>query len=62
MPCLPREQAEALFKEHQRLADIEQALRAAIKFWDDAKLVSLDQDWPFADGEIFFESDSWELT
>jgi len=61
MPCLPRENAKALFKNHRSLAEIEQRLRAAIKFWDDAKLVSSNDPYPFPDGEIFFEADSWDL-
>jgi len=62
MPCLPRDKAEALFKDHQRLADIEQDLRDAIEFWDDTRLVSSGRNWPFTDGEIFFEAASWCLT
>lgn len=62
MPCLPRQDAEALFKNNPRLAAIEPQLRAAIKFWYDAKPVSLDDSWPCPDGEIFFEAESWELT
>lgn len=62
MPCLPREKAAALFKDHQRLAEIEQRLRNAINFWGDTRLVSSGQAWPFTDGEIFFEAESWCLT
>ncbi len=62
MPCLPREDAEALFRNHRSLGEIEEALRAAIKFWGGAQVVSLDDPWPFPDGEIFFEAASWELT
>lgn len=62
MPALPRQNAEVLFKNNPRLAAIEPQLRAAIKFWGDAKVVSLSDPWPFPDGEIFFEAASWELS
>ncbi|EXI81775.1 MAG: hypothetical protein AW10_00961 [Candidatus Accumulibacter appositus] len=62
MPGLPRQDAEVLFKNNPRLAAIEPQLRAEIKFWDDAQSVSLHGSWPFPDGEIFFEAESWELT
>lgn len=61
MPCLSREEAEALFKNNRRLARIEDKLCAEIKFWVDAKVVSMTSAWPFADGEVFFEADSWHL-
>ncbi len=61
MPCLPREEAMALFKGNPRLANIEKQLRLEIKFWDDATLVSPGGNWPFPAGEIFFEAESWCL-
>jgi hypothetical protein len=63
MPCLPREEAMALFENSPRLKAIEEELRQKIRFWDDAKLVAPGDgdDWPFDDGEIFFEAESWDL-
>lgn len=59
MPCLTSEEVEALFAV-PRLADIKGDLIAQIQFWNEAKITSLNEDWPFADGEIFFEATSWE--
>jgi len=60
MPCLSRDEVEALFKI-EPLAGIREQLLASIWLWKDAKIVTLSESWPFPEGEIFFEANSWEL-
>ena len=60
MPCLTREEVDLMF-EHPRLSCIKDELIELITFWESAELVSLDCRWPFRDGELFFEADSWCL-
>jgi hypothetical protein len=61
MPCLSRDEVESLFITIPRLAEIKEDLIKEIKFWNEAKIASLNEPWPFDDGEIFFEAVSWEL-
>lgn len=60
MPCLSREEVDSVFK-HLRLARIRGELLGHIRFWENPRLASLDEPRSFADGEIFFEAESWSL-
>lgn len=62
IPCLSADEVELIFRE-STLANHRGDVAAAITFWKDARLVSMDSsDLPYADGEIFFEADSWHLS
>lgn len=61
MPCLTRDEVEALFATEPALAAIKTRLMDQIGFWKDVRLVSLSSPWPFPQGEIFFEAQSWHL-
>lgn len=61
MPCLAREEVEALFTSQPLLASIKTNLVSQICFWGAVRLAPLSQRWPFPDGEIFFEAKSWDL-
>lgn len=61
MPCLLKEEVETVFRESE-LAPHREEVFAAVTYWKNARLVSLDGDLPYPDGEIFFEADSWHLS
>ncbi len=61
MPCLTRNEVKAMFARESQLAGIRSQVIAAITFWNDVQLVSMNQPWPHEEGEIFFEADSWHL-
>ncbi len=58
-PCLERAEVERLF-ELPPLAAVRERMWQAIKFWDEARLVQ-GTEWPFPEGEVFFEAESWEF-
>lgn len=59
-PCLSQSEVEELFKT-EKLSPFRDEIWSAINFWDDARPVRPGADWPFEQGEIFFEAESWEL-
>lgn len=61
MPCLSKDEVEAVFRE-SALAPHRDEVFAAVTYWKNARLVSLDGDLPYPNGEIFFEADSWHLS
>lgn len=58
MPCLSKEEVEAVFRESE-LAPHREEVFAAVTYWKNARM---DGDLPYPDGEIFFEADSWHLS
>ena len=59
-PCLAQAEVEAVFTS-ERLASVRDNVWDAIHFWDDARSIVPDSEWPFPGGEIFFEAESWML-
>lgn len=59
-PCLTQEEVEEVFAS-ESLTAIRETICDAIQFWNDTRSVTPNSEWPFPDGEIFFEAKSWTL-
>lgn len=59
-PCLSSEEVEETFAISP-LAEIRESIWDAITFWDSAREVIAGGEFPYPEGEIFFEAKSWEL-
>lgn len=59
-PCLAQAEVEKVFIS-ERLVSVRDNVWDAIHFWNDARPIMPGSEWPFPDGEIFFEAKSWML-
>ncbi len=55
VPCLFKEEIDALFRHVPELARIHSRIWNAISFWSDVRIVETLDEWPDPHGEIFFE-------
>ena len=59
-PCLSASEVEQLFSVPQ-LSEFRDDVWRAIRFWESARRVESENPWPYAEGEIFFDAESWNL-
>jgi hypothetical protein len=59
-PCLSRGEVDLLFRL-EPLRDLREEIWDSITFWDNVIPFKPENDMPFAEGEVFLESDEWVL-